>query len=160
MSDEIDDLIDELQVIDADIKREAVNQVGLFIRAARLRVDAMRARARSSAELESRRAGLAVAIRNKKDAKGGKLTEGALKEKLETHSVVKMLREKSDRTYEVEELTKLILEVCRQRRDSIRIIAEMQSLEGSREGAEVERLEQRRRLSNKARVVQSHRRGL
>lgn len=156
--DKAEELIKKLAIIDSDIRREAMNQPTLFIEAARYRVDKMQERARIGAELESTRASLAVNIRNKKNAQGEKITEGGLKERLEKHSAIKTLRDRSDRAYEDEEFAKLLLEAYRQRRDGIRIIADMESYEGFKEGAEVERMDQRRKLTGTARKLQSRRR--
>jgi hypothetical protein len=158
VSDPIDELLEEVPVIEEDVQREAVKQVELFVKAARLRVEAMRKQHRAGAELEAKKAGLAVAIRNKKNLLGEKITEGALKEKLEMHSLVRKLREESDQAYEHEELAKLVLEALRQRRDAIRVIADMQAYEGMREGAEVERISQRKKLVGEVRKIQSRRR--
>lgn len=158
---QFDQLLQDLQIIDENITAEAVRQPLLFIAAARYRVDMMRKRAQLSAELDAVRVGLAISIRNKpvedEDGKRGKLTEGAIKERIERQPKVKELREALDRAEENEEMAKLILEAYRERKSSINIIAEMQIFEGGKEGADVEREEQRRKLSRRVRTIQDRR---
>lgn len=146
-------LIDSLRIVSEDIKQEAMDQPTLFLAAARYRVDMMRKRAKAGAELEAKKARLTVAIRNKKNEKGEKMTEGTLKATIEKNEVVMAMRDASDRAYEDEEFAKLLVEAYRQRRDSIRIVADMQAYEGMREGAEVERIEQNKLLHAEARKL-------
>lgn len=148
-------LIELLAVVDEDILAEAIRQPTLMVQASRYRVAKMRDRAQAIARLDAARAELALKIRNKKDAAGRKMTEGALKERLELSPTIRRLREESDRAYEGEELAKLILESFRQRNSAIKIVADVRVYEGSREGAEVESGEMRRRMVSRARTLQA-----
>jgi hypothetical protein len=151
-------LISHLGLVDENILAEAAKQPILFIDAARYRVAAMRRRAQINAELDYKRSRIALTIRARKDAAGEKkFTEAALKEKVESQTVIRELRDKTERSYEAEEFSKLILEAYRMRRDAIRIIAEAQVAEGMRGSSEVERVEQNRRLHNVARELDTKR---
>jgi hypothetical protein len=152
-------LISRLALVDENIMAEAAKQPILFIDAVRYRVSAMRARAQANAELDYRRSRIALTIRARKDAAGEKkFTEAALKEKVESQTVIRELRAKMERSYESEELAKLILEAYRMRRDAIRVIAESQIAEGMRGGKEIELLEQNRHMHNTARSLEEKRR--
>ena len=155
-----DSLIEALEIVNENVQIEAMRQPGLFVDAARYRVEKMRERAVVSAELDAWRAHLAMTTRNKKGKKGEKITEGALKELLELSPRNKRLRGESDRAYEHEELSKLILEAYRQRMSALKIIAEAQVFEGMREGSEIERQEQSRKLRNTARKLLDKRRSI
>lgn len=145
------DLLGQLPVLDENILAEAVRQPLLFVEAARYRVQKMRKRALAGAKLEAERARIALKIRNKKNAQGDKMTEGALKERLETSPLIQNLRRASDAAYEEEEWAKLILEAYRQRNSAIKVVAEAETYEGHREGAVIERGEQHRKLVASAR---------
>jgi hypothetical protein len=150
-------LIAKLPIVDADIRREALNQPLRFLEAARYRVAKMRAVSRCKAALEAgySEVNLQVRARGKRDA-AEKLTEGHIKAKILLNKQVRRLQQDLQTAEEREEFSKLLLEAYRMRRDAIRIVAEMQNYEGVRETAEVERIEQNRRLENKAREL--HRR--
>jgi hypothetical protein len=159
MSISAESLIERLALVDEDILAEAAKQPILFIDAARYRVAAMRRRAQAVAELDSKRSRIALTIRARRDGSGEKkFTEAALKEKVESQTVIRDLRAATERAYESEELAKLILEAYRMRRDGIRVIAETQIAEGMRGSKEIERIEQSRHIRNKARVLEETRR--
>lgn len=154
-----DELIDLLAVISEDIMAEAVRQPTLFIKAARYRVDRMRVRAQKEQELDVTRSRLATKIRNKKDEQGKKIyTEGAVKERVEVQEKVRRLRGELDRAFEEEDFSKSLMEAYRQRNSAIKIIADMQQYEGMREGVEIERNEQSRKLRSAARKLTDKRR--
>jgi len=147
-----DTLIQHLPLVDENILAEAARQPILFIDAVRFRVAAMRRRAQAVAELESKRSRIALTIRRQKDPTGKKqFTETALKEKVESQTVICELRASMERAYEMEEFAKLILEAYRMRRDAIRVIAESQIAEGMRETKEIEHIEQSSKVRREAR---------
>lgn len=143
-------LIQRLALVDENILGEAARQPVLFIDAVRYRVAAMRRRAQAITEFDYQRSRVALAIRAKRNAEGEKITETALKERVEKHSVVRGLRNQVDRAYEAEEFAKLIIEAYRMRRDAIRVIAESQIAEGMRESKEIEHIEQRQKMRHVA----------
>lgn len=154
-----EELIEKLGVIDENIMAESVRQPLLFVDAARYRVVKMRKRAQVGAQLEYERSRIATQLRNKKGKDGDKkVTEGAIKELIEQNEKIRDLRSQSDRAYEEEEFAKLLLEAFRQRNSAIKIIAEMQMLEGSRESVQIERDLQSKKLRNEARRLLAHRR--
>lgn len=157
MSINIDTLLKNLALLDENILAEAARQPLLFIDAARYRVAAMKNRAKAVAEADYRRSRIALAIRAKRNEAGDKVTEASLKERVEKHSIVRQMREAVERAYETEEFSKLILEAYRMRRDAIRVIAESQIAEGMRETKELEHIEQRQKMRNVVRDLDSRR---
>lgn len=150
----VERLIQNLKVLDTNIIAEAVRQPSLFMKAADYRVSKMRARASIGARLDYERAHTATKFRNAKysgDEDAKKLTEASIKERVDASPVIRRLREKNDRAYEREELSKLLVEAYRQRNSAIKIVAEIQGFEGSSAVGELERRQQRRVLVNKAR---------
>jgi hypothetical protein len=118
------ELIARLPLVDTNILDEAAKQPGLFSDAALHRVEKMRKRSEAISSLDYFHAKLALHIRASKNEKGEKITEGALKERIEINKTHRALRAAMERAYEEEEFAKLLLEVLRQRRDGIRIIAD------------------------------------
>ena len=157
MAVQAESLIGKLPLVDENILAEAAKQPILFIEAARYRVTAMRVRAKAVAELEARKSTLALRIRAKKTS-ARSITENAIKETVESQKSVIALRDRVEKAYALEEFSKLILEAYRQRRDAIRIIGETQIAEGIRGSHEVDRLEQSRKLRNRARDLEERRR--
>jgi hypothetical protein len=152
-------LIQSLALVDENILAEAARQPILFIDAARYRVGAMRRRAQAAAELDATRSRVALVLRarNNSGEREKKLTDAGVKDKVETQTAVRTLRAGMERAYEVEELSKLILEAYRMRRDAIRVIAETQIAEGMRGSKEVERIEQTRKIHARARTLDARR---
>lgn len=146
-------LIRRLAILNENIASEAALQPSLFVDAARYRVAKMRKRAQIGAKLQYEQARIAMLIRNRKNERGEKMTEGALKERVETKLIIKRLRAASDRAYEEEEMSKSIQEAFRQRNSAIKIIAELQIAEGNRESAQIEKDEQHKKLVARARSV-------
>ncbi len=156
-----DSLLDNLKIVSEDIKEVAAHQPLLFIDAARYRVAMMRLRSKKEQEVDTKRSSLATKFRNRKDEQGKKIyTEGAVKEKVEIQTVVKQLRRELDNAFAEEELAKSMMEAYRQRNSALKIIADMQQFEGSREGAQIERDEQSRKLRNAARKLTDKRRSI
>jgi hypothetical protein len=152
------ELIDQLPIVSENVIAEAAVQSQLFIQAAAYRVERMRARAQATAELEQHRAKVGLRERARKDIEGKKPTEAATNARIELDSNTMRLRRRLDEAHTREELSKLILEAYRMRRDSIRILAEHLLYNTTREGAEVERIEENRRIRNQARSLHAKRR--
>jgi hypothetical protein len=154
------ELIEALPIVGENILAEAALQPQYFISAARYRVDRMRDRMQAAARREYLAARLRLLVRSRRNAAGKKVSEGYLDEKIEVYPKHRELRLAVDQALLEEEFSKLILEAYRHRRDSIRIIAEAEQYEGSREGAELERLAARKDLVNRARDLEKRRRKL
>jgi hypothetical protein len=154
------ELITKLAIVDQNILSEAAQQPILFMDAAQYRVSAMRVRAEAVAEIESRRARLTLKKRAEKDDMGRKVTEGEIKAGVESTKIIGVLRARVDRSYEREELAKLILEAYRQRREAIRVIAEAENLGLIRGSKEVENIQQRKKVISNARLLEQKRRRL
>jgi hypothetical protein len=119
------EIIASLPLVDENILAEAARQPGLFAEAAMLRVEKMRKRAEAVSAIEYFRSKLALHFRSSKTAYGDKkLTEGAIKERIEANKAHRELRATMESAYEEEEFSKLLLECLRQRRDAIRVIAD------------------------------------
>lgn len=149
-------VVAELPIVDENILNEAAKQPEKFMRAARYRVSKLRRKNVANAALEGRRLYLAMRARARGAVAGERMTEGAVKEIVESSKSVKRLRAKHDRATEWEELAKHLLEAYRHRRDSIRVIGEAQNIEAIKGTKEVERLEQNRKLRNRA--IELHKR--
>jgi|SRR5215471_17703801 len=152
------DLIAKLAIVDQNILAEAASQAILFMDAAMYRVAAMRKRAEAVAAIETRRAQLVLKKRAEKDDVGRKVTEGEIKASVEATKIIGVLRAEVDRAYEKEELSKLILEAYRQRREAIRVIAEAENLGLIRGSKEVENIQQRQKMVSNARDLERKRR--
>jgi len=152
-----DVLIKRLALVDENVLVEAAQQPLRFVDAARYRVAAMKNRAQVTAELGYLKSRLAMAIRAKGNEAGERVTDKACAERVEKHRLVRALSAKLDRALELEEFARLIMEAYRMRRDAIRVIAETQIAEGVKEGHEVDRIEQRRRLHTAARNLEQKR---
>lgn len=155
MIQKLDTLIGRLVIVDVNVKNEAMEQPMLFIQAARYRVARMRDVSRAKSELEATMSGLSLVVRAKGRGQE-RMTEGYVKARILKNPKTKLLQRALQKAEEREEFSRLLLEAFRMRRDAIRIIAEMQNYEGIRGTAEVERLEQNRKLANTA--LKLHRR--
>jgi len=149
------ELIERLSIVDENVLAEAAKQPLLFIDAARYRVGKMRKRAQADAALDFNRSSLGLKIRKKPSE--DRVTEGAIKSLIDIDPTTRSLRAALDEAEAEEELSKLILEAYRYRRDAIRILAEAHVYEGIKESSEVERAETRRKLSRKARELEDRR---
>lgn len=160
MPDTARELIEQLAILDENVLAEAARQPQQFMRVARYRVSKMRKRSQAVAAVEYQRYRKALAIRAAKNSEGEKITEGAIKERVELSSRTQALRDVMERSFAEEELAKLLLEAYRIRRDSIRIIAEAQVYEASRETAEIEKVTARQKLAAEARKLNRVRAGI
>jgi hypothetical protein len=146
----LSNILRALPVIDENVWAESARQPLLFKDAARYRVSKMRVRSAAKSEMEAFAAQYGLRLRSRL-----KVTEGHIKAKVETHPKYRRLRAAYEEAEAREEFSKLVLEAYRQRRDAIQIIAKHEDIEGNKETAEIERLEQRRNLSLRARSLQS-----
>jgi hypothetical protein len=144
------ELIRLLAVVDENIVSEAIRQPSLFIDAARYRVSKMREVSRAKAELDSCMSSIGLRIRAKGAGGDQRTTEGYVKSKILRSPTYNKLQSAVHDAERKEEFSKLLLEAYRMRRDAIRIIADEKNYESGRQGAEVERMQQRRKLVNKA----------
>jgi hypothetical protein len=152
-----DDIIDRIPILDTDIMQVAADQPMLFIDAARYRVTKMRKVNESNAKVEYQRAFMMMRLRNKKHTDQSRVTEASLREKVDTSQEILDLRAEHERSREQDEFAKLILEAMRYRSKAIQIIADAQQYEGRSGAADVERIEQRRKLANEARKLHRER---
>ena len=150
-------LIRSLVIVEEDILREAAEHPLRFVAAARYRVFHMRQVATLESQLELKRSRLGLKIRAAKDTEGKKPTEGYVAQCIEVSSETIRLREEVDKAHALEELSKLILEAYRMRRDCLRILADYQNIQGMREVKEVESMDARRKLVSTARELQRRR---
>lgn len=120
---DLHDLIDTLDFSDEDIESAATQQPGLFLEAARFRVQKMRQRAQAEFRLDLAAANRAVQLREIKSEDGKKVfTEPAIKERVMKTKKVRIIRRKMERAFEAEEFGKLLVEAFRQRKDAIKIV--------------------------------------
>jgi len=129
----------------------------LFVQASRYRVSKMRATYAAKATLDEYEADRGLSVRQRLEDRGEKRTEKDIKSRVIKDKEYKRLRREVHRAEAREEFSKLVLEAFRMRRDAIRIIADHQHWEGGRQAAEVERIEQRKRLINEARELTNRR---
>lgn len=154
-------LIKKLAIIDENILVEAANQPLLYMEAAKYRVARMRKKAEAVARLESERSLLGLKLRKQKDETGKKAhTEDGVKARTELALIKSGARAALDRANEYEELSKLLLEALRQRRDAIRVIAEAHNISGMREDKEISRIQELRATKSRARDLLRQRKEL
>jgi hypothetical protein len=112
-------ILDRIPFDDKNAVAAALAQPTLFLEAARLRVQSGRQRAAADMEVKTLRAKLSLAIRAKAAQVGDKITEGAIKEKLDTLPEVRKAEKNLSDLEAQEEFCKLLLEGLRQRKDMI-----------------------------------------
>jgi stage III sporulation protein SpoIIIAA len=152
------ELIGKLSILDENVLQEAARQPVLFIEAAQHRVDMMRKRAHATARLEYLQSAVGLKIRAKPTVDGKRKNNDEVNARVTKHSLVIAAKKDLEDALAEEELAKLILQAHSMRRDAIRIIAEAENIAGTREGAEVERIEKRRQLVDQARRLEEKRR--
>jgi hypothetical protein len=145
------ELIDRLPILDENIFAEAAGMAGLFMEAARFRVQAMRRRSAAVLARDQHMANISLRIRAIRDARGTKTTESYIEHKVEIQPKTMELRSEVEKAFALEEFAKLLLRAYAMRKDAIEIIAQAQIYEGGREVALEEKQEQRKRLSKQAR---------
>ncbi len=150
---EIDRLIENLGIVDANILHEAARQPHLFIDASRYRVDCMRDRAQADARVAYLSARIATLIRQRYRDAGRKISEAQVKEQVAQNKKLREAQAHADNADAEEEFAKLLLDAYKQRRDAIRVTAEAQIYEGMRDSHELDRLEERTKLRNTARTL-------
>lgn len=155
---EITALVDQLSVIDEDIRHEAVRQPALFIEAVRYRVSRMRIRSQAEAMFEAFVSRRGLVVRARVQGSKERVTEGAIKARVQKHPKFKLLQSALADAEAEEEFSKLLLEAFRMRRDAIKILADAQNYEAGRSVMDLERKDVTRKLSNEARRVQQARR--
>jgi hypothetical protein len=153
-------LIAKIPIVAENYMQDAANQPALFMEAARYRVAAMRGVAQADANVEAAESRLALKIRNRRDEDGKKPTEGAVKDALNGSPRIRAARDARDKAHALEELSKLILEGFRHRRDALRIIADSQHIEGLKAGHEVDRMLDRNQARLTAQRAEASRRRL
>lgn len=129
-------VLNSLDFLETDVIQAAVSQPKLFREAARFRVAKMRDVSRAKAQYETIRSDAALKLRRKKETDKG-LTEGAIKDRVDSNPDVLKAHAKLQRAYEAEEFAKLLLEAYRMRRDSLRIVTEANGAEVGREMKEL-----------------------
>jgi hypothetical protein len=152
-------LIARLGIVQQNILNEAAEMPTYFAEAAVYRVDKMRRRTAAEMELSAYRASLSQKIRRRK-ASDAKLTENGIKELVYGDQHVAVLQAQVYHAEAQEELSRLLLDALKMRRDSIRIIADAAVYENMREDKEVTRIQQRTKLREKARELEERRRAI
>lgn len=148
-------LIRDLQVVQENIKGEAIRQPLLFIEAVRYRVSKMRARAQAEAEQKAWAGQQWIAIR--KQFAGKKITNDEVKAFIEKDPRYQKLVAAKDEAEAREEFAKLLLEAYRMRRDGVRILADAEGYEASKATAEAASESVNRALSIEASKLYKHR---
>ena len=128
----------------------------LFSKAAQYRVDKMRARAQAEAALDECNATLGLKFRAR--ATGERKTEAYFKARIVLHPRYKKLAAAKENAVYREELSKLILDAYRMRRDAIKIIADHRGYDSIREESIIEGRNQMRKMSAAARKLDARRR--
>lgn len=145
-----DILSDRIPIVAENIIDEAATHPGKFVDAGRYRVQCMRNKNVAKAKLEGRRTLLAIRFRKKAYLRGDKLTDTAVKEKVENSPSIRMLKQRYDRADEAEVAALCMYSAYFARQQSLRIIADQQNLEGVRGSREVDRAEESRKLRKRA----------
>jgi hypothetical protein len=152
-----DKLIRTLALVDENIMFEAATQALKFMDAARYRVSKMRMRVRAEAELASFATSLELRLRARPEG-DKRITEAWYKARIASHPKWLRLKRAVEDASEREELSKLILEAFRMRRDAIRVIAEAQVYEAGKTVSTFEQLQEKRKLQFQQRVLEKRRR--
>lgn len=122
---DVEAVLDGIAFNEYDIVEAALSQPKLFKNAGVLRVQFMHRRAKLEAKLEVMRGEYSQRYRSIRTAEGKREhTEGAVKAFVETRPKVMYLRKRIDQLFALEELAKHLVEVYRQRKDSIRVIVD------------------------------------
>lgn len=153
-----EDLIRNLPIVAEDYITAASQQATLFMEAARFRVAKMRKVSTATANVETLESAAALIVRNRRDEDGKKPTEGFVKDSLNANKKIRQAREERDNAYAEEELSKLILEAYRHRRDAIRVIADHANYEGMQEAHELNKLAERKRVRDEVMRLDKKRR--
>jgi hypothetical protein len=150
-------LISQLSILEENIIAEAARMAIWFAKAAQYRVEMMRRRCRAEAALDECAATLNLRYRARQT--GERKTEAYFKARITLNPKHKrLLKEKEEADYR-EELSKLVLDSYRMRRDAIKIVADHQGYSVMKGESMIERGNQERRLRNRARSLDRKRRG-
>lgn len=152
---DLDSLIDKIPLVAENVVEEAAGQPMLYIEASRFRVEAMRRTGRAKAHLEYLRSRVGMLIRQRYRANGQKVTEWAVKEQVDCNKKVRLAIRDLNNAEADEEFAKLLLDAFRQRRDAIRVTAESQLAEGTRETRELEYIDQKNKMRERAREIRA-----
>jgi len=120
-------LTEKIDIDEIDIITASKEQPGLFLKAARYRVQKMRKRVRAASYYDTIKTEAALVIRKKDSAKNPKkpMTESHLKELLLQNPDIVDARDALDKAKEEEEIAKLFLAAYEQRQESIQTISRM-----------------------------------
>jgi hypothetical protein len=154
------EVISRLPIVDENILAEAARQPELFKDAARVRVTKMRKRLAAEAAADHYEAERNLRSRARRDEQGKKPTEGEIKERTACDPKMRRLRRVKDAAFAMEELSKLLLEAYRMRRDSVRVLSEAYNIEGIKDSKEIDRVMEHRKLTSRARSLEERRRNL
>lgn len=152
----VKELIEAVPIVSENVLVEAAAQPLLFIDAARFRVQKMRNRSQAMARYDSWCSKLGLHIRRAKTG-DKRVTEGEVKDRIQIHQTTRAYDEALQKAFAEEEFSKLLLEALRMRRDALRVIAEAQLAEGTKEAAEIDRIAERRKLHKRARELEQQR---
>jgi len=155
---DFDELISKLAFPQELAIKAAAEQPGLFIKAARARVQTMRRSAQAHANLDTTEADVALQTRAALVSRGEKITEATVAALVAIDAAVLDAQKAARAADSHEELGKLIVEAYRHRRDVIRVIAEANIIEGNNPYTDEMRFDQTRKLSEEARAAQAKRR--
>lgn len=128
-------LVDQLRFDVDNLERATLNQPKLYLTASRLRAQIMQKSARAKRRYDQLVSEKKLKLRRQNfgKGKGDKLTEGGLTDTVSMSPMVRKARMRLDRLEALEELSKLLVDTFRQRRDTIRNLIEIKSAEMSNE---------------------------
>jgi hypothetical protein len=149
------ELARRLAVVDENILVEAARQPTLFLDASRLRVAKMRLRSAAELSAEVIEARVWLHERARADASGEKprVTDTYVNQRVKRHPRVREAKEQLGALKATEELSKLLLEAYRMRRDGIKIIHEAQLAEGRAGSGQLERAKLEQQMRDQARRI-------
>jgi hypothetical protein len=155
---DFDELLSSLSFREELVQVAAAHQPTLFVKAARLRVQCMRDRARADAQLDETKAESQARVREHLAQSGQKITIDAVADGATLDPAVQKMRATLRAAEAREEMGKLMLEAFRHRRDAIKVIAEAQLIEGHGPMLDATRSRELTGLRENARAVQAARR--
>lgn len=152
---DIEGLIRELRITEEDIEKAALRQPKLFLEASRYRVRKLQIRTARMAKLEVAKAELGIKLRRQAhEGSEKKLTEAAINELIVSNRKYRILRKKLEAAFVQEEFAKSLQESYRQKRDILRILADIRNAEISQEIRQARSqlaFDETRKMSDKAR---------
>src|ERR1700733_10532907 len=122
---ELQELVEKLYFSEEDLHQAVLDQAQLFFTAAGFRIKKMHAKQDAENNYDMLRAEASIRIRKQFEADGKKgVTEGYIKDILEGDGILRTSKEQLAKAERLDKWSELLLESYRQRKDSLKLIAQ------------------------------------